>query len=61
VQTKSQVKARKILSADFSKETAQSHADYKEVAPAPEQKDMETFVRRFSAAFENIHTSILPA
>jgi predicted Zn-dependent protease len=52
VQTKSQVKAKEDdLSADFSKETAQVHADYKEVAPAPEQKQMETFVRRFSAAF----------
>jgi len=53
VQTKSQVKAKEDdLSADFSKETAQTHADYKEVAPAPEQKEMETFVRRFSAAFQ---------
>ena len=52
VQTKSQVKAKEDdLSADFSNETAQSHADYKELAPAPEQKEMETFVRRFSAAF----------
>jgi predicted Zn-dependent protease len=52
VQTKSQVKAKEDdLSADFSKETAQSHADYEAVAPAPEQKAMETFVRRFSAAF----------
>lgn len=52
VQTKSQVKAKEDdLSADFSKETAQIHSDYKEVAPAPEQKEMEAFVRRFSAAF----------
>jgi predicted Zn-dependent protease len=52
VQTKSQVKAKEDdLSADFSKEVAQSHADYEEVAPAPEQQAMETFVRRFSAAF----------
>ena len=52
VQTKFQVKAKEDdLSADFSKETAQSHTDYKEVALAPEQKEMETFVRRFSAAF----------
>lgn len=52
VQTKSQVKAKEDdLSADFSKEAAQVHANYQEVAPAPEQKDMETFVRRFSAAF----------
>jgi predicted Zn-dependent protease len=52
VQTKSQVKAKEDdLSADFSKETAQTHTEYKEVAPAPEQKEMETFVRRFSEAF----------
>ena len=52
VQTKSLVKAKEDdLSADFSKETAQSHADYTEVAPAPEQKAMEDFARRFSAAF----------
>jgi TldD protein len=52
VQTKSQVKAKEDdLSADFSKEIAQAHADYRAVAPAPEQKAMETFVRRFSAAF----------
>ena len=52
VQTKSQVNAKEDdLSADFSKETAQIHTDYKEVAPIPEQKAMETFVRRFSSAF----------
>jgi len=52
VQTKSLVKAKEDdLSADFSKETAQAHTDYKEVAPAPEQKAMEAFARRFSAAF----------
>jgi TldD protein len=52
VKTKSQVKAKEDdLSADFSKESAQIHFDYKEVAPAPERKEMETFVRRFSAAF----------
>jgi predicted Zn-dependent protease len=54
VQTKSQVKAKEDdLSADFSKETAQKQADYTEVAPAPEQKEMENFVRRFSVAFRN--------
>lgn len=54
VQTKSQVKAKEDdLSADFSKETARIHADYIEVAPAPEQKQMENFVRRFSSAFRN--------
>jgi predicted Zn-dependent protease len=52
VQTKSLVKAKEDdQSADFSKEAPQSHADYKEVAPAPEQKAMEAFARRFSAAF----------
>jgi len=52
VQTKSQVKAKEDdLSADFSNETAQTHTNYKQVAPAPEQKAMEAFVRRFSAAF----------
>ncbi len=54
VQTKSQVKAKEDdLSADFSKEPPQIHADYTEVAPAPEQKQMENFVRRFSSAFGN--------
>jgi predicted Zn-dependent protease len=53
VQTKSQVKAQENdRSADFSKEIPQVHANYTEVAPAPEQKEMETFVRRFSAAFQ---------
>jgi predicted Zn-dependent protease len=52
VQTKSQVNAKEDdLSADFSKEPPQMHADYKEVAPAPEQKKMEAFVRRFSTGF----------
>jgi predicted Zn-dependent protease len=52
VQTKSQVKAKEDdLSADFSKEKAQTHLDYTEAAPAPEQKEMETFVRHFSEAF----------
>ena len=52
VQTKSQVKAKEDdLSADFSKETARIHTDYKETAPAPDQKRMEEFVRRFSNAF----------
>jgi TldD protein len=52
VQTKSQVNAKEDdLSADFSKEPAQTHTDYKDVASVPEQKAMETFVRRFSAAF----------
>jgi predicted Zn-dependent protease len=53
VETKTQVKAKEDdLSADFSKEAAQIHAEYKEVAPAPEQKEMEAFARRFSAAFK---------
>jgi TldD protein len=52
VQTKSLVKAREDdQSADFSSETPQVHAEYKEVAPAPEQKQMESFVRRYSAPF----------
>lgn len=52
VKTKSQVKAKEDdLSADFSKENAQVHLDYTEVAPAPEQKEMETFVRHFSEDF----------
>ncbi len=53
VQTKSQVKAREDdLSGDFSTEAAQVHADYKEVAPAPDLEPMKSFVRRFSAAFQ---------
>jgi TldD protein len=52
VQTKAEVKAKEDdLSADFSRETAQKHLDYKEMAPAPEQKGLEAFVRRFSAPF----------
>jgi TldD protein len=52
VQTKTQVKAKEEdLSADFSRESAQTHLDYTQVAPAPEQKQMEAFVRRFSAPF----------
>ena len=54
MQTKSQVKAKEDdLSADFSKERAQTHADYTRCAPAPEQKEMENFARRFSAGFRN--------
>jgi predicted Zn-dependent protease len=53
VQTKSRVKAKEDdLSADFSKEAAQVHANYKEVAAVPEQKEMEAFVRRYSQAFK---------
>ena len=52
VQTKSQVKAKEDdQSADFSSEAPQVHTEYKEVAPAPEQKEMEAFVRRYSAPF----------
>ena len=52
VQTKEEVHAKEDdLSADFSKEPAQTHVDYKEVAPAPEQKTIEAFVRRYSALF----------
>ncbi len=52
VQTKSVVKAKEDdQSADFSTEKPQVHAEYKEIAPAAEQKEMEAFVRRFSAPF----------
>ena len=52
VQTKAQVKAKEDdQSADFSRETPQTHADYKDVVPAPELKEMESFVRRYSAPF----------
>jgi len=54
VQTHNQVKAKEDdLSADFSKESASHHAEYKEVAPAAEQKAMEEFVRHFSKAFQS--------
>jgi len=54
VQTKAQVKAKEDdLSADFSMETAQAQGGYTEGAPAPEQKEMENFVRRFSTSFRN--------
>ncbi len=53
VQTHNQVKAKEDdLSADFSKEAASHHAEYKEVAPAADQKAMEEFVRHFSKAFQ---------
>ncbi len=63
VQTKSQVKAKEDdLSADFSKEPAQIHADYKEVAPAPEQKaDGEFCAPLLLGLRGTIPTSIPPA
>ncbi len=63
VQTKSQVKAKEDdLSADFSKEAPQVHDTFRETASAPEQKEMEAFVRRFSVAFRKypyIYSSIV--
>ena len=52
VQTKAQVKAKEDdQSADFSRETPQRHTEYTDAAPAPELKEMEAFVRRYSAPF----------
>ena len=54
VKTKSEVKAKEDdLSADFSKEAASHHVEYKDVAPGADQKAMEEFVRHFSRAFRN--------
>jgi len=38
-------------SPDFSEEKPPTHADYKEVAPAPDQKALEQLVREYSAHF----------
>ena len=54
VKTNTQVHAQEEdTSPDFSEEKPPTHVDYKDVAPAPEQHAMETFVREYSAPFRN--------
>ena len=50
VKTKTQVNAaEEDTSADFSKETPQTHADYQQLAPLAEQQRLEKMVRLYSA------------
>jgi len=52
VKTSTTVQAKEEdTSPDFSEEKPPTHADYKEVADPPDQKALETFVRRYSAPF----------
>jgi len=45
-------------SPDFSEEKPPTHVDYKDVAPAPDQRAMEKFVREYSLTFATIPTFI---
>jgi len=50
VKTKTQVQAQEEdTSPDFSRETPQSHADYKDLSPAPDQQVFEKLARRYSS------------
>ncbi len=52
VKTTTQVNAKEEdTSPDFSQESSQSHADYKDVSPAPDRKILEEIARRYSAYF----------
>jgi TldD protein len=52
VKTNTQVHAQEEdTSPDFSQEKPPTAADYKEVAPAPDQRALEKFVREYSAHF----------
>jgi TldD protein len=52
VKTDTQVHAQEEdTSPDFSQEKPPSHADYQELAPAPDQMALEKMVRRYSAYF----------
>jgi TldD protein len=52
VKTTTQVHAQEEdTSADFSHEVSQSHADYKDLSPAPDQKMLEALARHYSVAF----------
>ncbi len=54
VKTNTQVHAQEEdTSPDFSEEKPPTHVDYKDVAPAPDQRAMEKFVREYSAHFRN--------
>jgi TldD protein len=52
VKTTTQVHAQEEdTSPDFSQETPQSYADYKDLSPAPDHKILEDLARRYSAYF----------
>ena len=52
VKTNTQVEAKEEdTSPDFTKEKPPTHADYKEVVTTPDQKELEKFVREYSAHF----------
>jgi TldD protein len=52
VKTDTQVHAQEEdTSPDFTQEKPPTHVDYKEVAPAPDQRALEKFVREYSALF----------
>lgn len=52
VKTDTQVHAQEEdTSPDFSQEKAPSHADYKDLAPVPDQQALERMVRRYSSFF----------
>jgi TldD protein len=52
VKTDTQVQAQEEdTSPDFSQERSPSHADYKDLAPAPDQPALEAMVRRYSSYF----------
>ena len=54
VKTNTQVQAKEEdTSPDFSQEKPPTHADYKDVAPSPDQRALEQFVREYSARFRN--------
>lgn len=52
VKTTTQVHAQEEdTSPDFSRETAQNHADYKDLSPSPDHKILDDLARRYSAYF----------
>jgi predicted Zn-dependent protease len=52
VKTNTQVQAQEEdTSPDFSQEKPPTHADYKELAPAPDQRALEKMAREYSACF----------
>ncbi|MGO9087296.1 MAG: metallopeptidase TldD-related protein [Candidatus Sulfotelmatobacter sp.] len=56
VKTNTQVQAQEEdTSPDFSQEKPPSHADYKEVAPAPDQRALEKLAREYSSYFRDYH------
>lgn len=63
VKTGTQVQAKEEdTSPDFSQEKPPTHADYKDLAPAPDQKALEKFAREYSAQFRKypyIYSSVV--